>query len=115
VTLDPVNIGLIITTLITVLAGWASQRSASKTSRAIAKEQVEHEAYSRARAMDDKTIARQNEEIEDLTADNKQLRADKRALEIQLAKAETIKRALINRNMELQDQAREKKNDQQDI
>ena len=112
--LDPVNIGLIITTLITVLAGWASQRSAAKTSRATAKEQAESEAYNRAREMDDKTIKRQNEEIDDLTKDNRQLRADNRILQDEKRKLEVTKRALIERNMELQDQIRNgrKKNDE---
>lgn len=113
--LDPVNIGLIITTVITVLAGWASQRSAAKLSRATAKEQAEIEAYSRARAMDEKTIVRQNEEIEDLAEDNKKLRAENRALKIDLEKSNTIKRALLDRNMELQDQVRKKRNDEQDV
>lgn len=64
--------------------------------------------------MDDRTIQRQNEEIEDLTADNKQLRADKKALEMEKLKLETAKRALIERNMQLQDQIRnrEKKDDE---
>jgi len=114
--LDPLNIGLIITTLVTVLAGWASQRAASKTSRINAKEQAELEAYSRAREMDDRTIKRQNEEIEDLSKDNKQLRAENRVLKEDKRKLEIVKRALLDRNMELQDQIREKKkNDQSDV
>lgn len=114
--LDPLNIGLIITTLITVLAGWASQRAATKATRANAKDQVESEAYSRARAMDDKTIARQNEEIEDLSSDNKALRAEIRALRVENEKLKTIKSAVLNRNMELQDQLREKsKNEESDV
>lgn len=106
--LDPLNIGLIVTTLVTVLAGWASQRAATKTSRINAKEQAEIEAYSRAREMDNKTITRQNEEIDDLIKDNKTLRDRVKALEVDLEKSNTIKRALINRNVELQDQLREK-------
>lgn len=106
--LDPLNIGLIVTTLVTVLAGWASQRAATKTSRINAKEQAEIEAYSRAREMDNKTITRQNEEIDDLIKDNKTLRDRVKALEVDLEKSNIIKRALINRNMELQDQLREK-------
>lgn len=106
--LDPLNIGLIVTTLVTVLAGWASQRAATKTSRINAKEQAEIEAYSRAREMDNKTITRQNEEIDDLIKDNRTLRDKVKALEVDLEKSNTIKRALINRNVELQDQLREK-------
>lgn len=106
--LDPLNIGLIVTTLVTVLAGWASQRAATKTSRINAKEQAEIEAYSRAREMDNKTITRQNEEIDDLIKDNKTLRDRVKALEVDLEKSNIIKRALINRNVELQDQLREK-------
>lgn len=106
--LDPLNIGLIVTTLVTVLAGWASQRAATKTSRINAKEQAEIEAYSRAREMDNKTITRQNEEIDDLIKDNRILRDRVKALEVDLEKSNTIKRALINRNVELQDQLREK-------
>lgn len=106
--LDPLNIGLIVTTLVTVLAGWASQRAATKTSRINAKEQAEIEAYSRAREMDNKTITRQNEEIDDLIKDNRTLRDRVKALEVDLEKSNTIKRALINRNVELQDQLREK-------
>lgn len=106
--LDPLNIGLIVTTLVTVLAGWASQRAATKTSRINAKEQAEIEAYSRAREMDNKTITRQNEEIDDLIKDNRTLRDRVKALEVDLEKSNIIKRALINRNVELQDQLREK-------
>ena len=108
VKLDPLNIGLIVTTLVTVLAGWASQRAATKTSRINAKEQAEIEAYSRAREMDNKTITRQNEEIDDLIKDNRTLRDRVKALEVDLEKSNIIKRALINRNVELQDQLREK-------
>ena len=113
--LDPLNIGLVITTIVTVLAGWASQRAATKTSRINAKEQAEVEAYSRAREMDNKTITRQNEEIDDLIKDNRELRLKVKSLETDLEKSNTIKRALINRNMELQDQLREKRNDEQDV
>lgn len=114
--LDPLNIGLIITTVITVLAGWASQRAASKTGRENAKEQAELEAYVRARTMDVGTITRQNEEIEDLKTDNKELRAENRVLKEEKRKLEIVKRALIERNVELQDKLREKqKNDEQGV
>lgn len=98
--LDPLNIGLIITTLVTVLAGWASQRAATKTGRINAKEQAELEAYSRARAMDLQTIVRQDEEIADLTADNKRLREDKRVRDLENEKLRTTQTALVKQNAE---------------
>lgn len=107
--LDPLNIGLIITTLITVLAGWASQRRATKTSLMTAKEQAESEAYSRARAMDDRTITRQNEEIEDLTKDNTNLRLQIRQLAEEKLRAEVAKRALADQVTDLQRKLREKR------
>ena len=113
--LDPINIGLIITTLISMFAGWASQRSAAKAGRATAKEQAELEAYNRARTMDIGTISRQNEEIEDLKKDNKELRAENRELKEDNRKLGIVKRALIERNLELQEKARGKKNDEQDV
>jgi len=107
--LDPLNVGLIITTVITVLAGWASQRAATRSARATAKEQAELDAYTRASEMDKKTITRQNEEIDDLTNDNKQLRARNRELAQDKLQLEVAKRALVDQNTELKRQLREKK------
>lgn len=107
--LDPLNIGLIITTLVTVLAGWASQRAATKTARVTAKEQAELDAYTRAREMDSKTITRQNEEIDDLTKDNKELRKRNRELAENNLKLEVAKRALLDQNQTLKNQIRENK------
>lgn len=112
--LDPLNIGLIITTLVTVLAGWASQRSATRVSRANAKELAEVAAYERARAMDDRTIARQNEEIEDLTKDNTELRLRNKELASEKLALEVAKRALVDQVTDLQRKLREK-NGQQNV
>lgn len=117
--LDPLNIGLIITTLVTVLAGWASQRAATKAARATAKEQIEAskltskeqaelEAYVRARAMDDRTITRQNAEIEDLTNDNTNLRLRMKAVEEENEKLRIGQRALINQNNHLREELRKR-------
>jgi predicted RNase H-like nuclease (RuvC/YqgF family) len=108
VKLDPLNIGLIITTLVTVLAGWASQRSATRVSRANAKELAEVAAYERARAMDDRTIKRQDEEIEDLTTKNTQLRDRNEELAAEKLALEVTKQALVDHVADLQRKLREK-------
>ena len=110
--LDPLNIGLIITTLITALAGWAAQRSATKAGRTSAREQAEIESYARAEAMSIRTISRQNEEIEDLTKDNTELRTRNKDLAAEKLALEVAKRALVDQVTDLQRKLREKNGQQ---
>lgn len=64
--MDPASIGAVIVALIAALGAWASARSNSRAAMVNARAQAEVEAYSRARAMDDRTIKRQDEEIEEI-------------------------------------------------
>lgn len=64
--LDPLNIGLIVVTVITAFGAWATQRSASRANRLTAREQAELDAYNRARKMDLETIQRQDAEFDEL-------------------------------------------------
>lgn len=87
--MDPVNIATILVATIAALGAWASARAASRAQRynadaSIANERMkaETEAFNRARAMDDRTIKRQDEEIDDIRAANAILKARVLDLEI---------------------------------
>jgi hypothetical protein len=64
--LDPINVGSILVAVIATFGGWASARSAAKTTRLTAKETAELEAYNRAHKMDLETIDRQDKELIEL-------------------------------------------------
>lgn len=74
--LDPGHIATIITGAVGALGMWGAHRTAAYAARKNAKEQAEIEAYARARAMDERTINRQNEEIDDLNKIIRELRLE---------------------------------------
>lgn len=70
---DPVSIGAIVVALIAAIGAWASQRAAANAAKYNAdaakmstKATAELEAFNRARAMDVKTIERQDSELEQI-------------------------------------------------
>jgi TolA-binding protein len=79
--LDPINVGLILVTLITAFGAWATQKNASKANRLSAKEAAEANAYDRARLMDISTIERQKLEIAEFEEEQKELRGRIKQLE----------------------------------
>lgn len=85
--MDPVNIGAVLVALIAALGAWASQRAAAKATKYNAdaanintKATAELEAYNRARAMDLKTIERQDEEFDEIRKEYDKLREDFKAM-----------------------------------
>lgn len=79
--LDPINVGLVLVTLITALGAWATQRNASKANRLSAKEAAEANAYDRAREMDVATIEHQKKEIAEFKVEQDELKQRVKALE----------------------------------
>jgi septal ring factor EnvC (AmiA/AmiB activator) len=60
--------------LLGALSAYASQRAASKATTMTSRNDMEKDAYSRARTFDVETIARQDKELDDLRVENKELR-----------------------------------------
>jgi hypothetical protein len=111
--MDPVNIGLALVAAVSGLAGIASARAAARATRYTAdasttntKATAEIEAFARARAMDDRTIVRQNEEINDLTNDNRELRIRLQEAAKEKLTWEVQKRALMDQNNDLRNRLR---------
>lgn len=78
---DPISIGTTVVGVAAALAAWASSRAASKASKYTADVSVtnarttaEQEAYTRARTIDERTIKRLEEEIDDTRRENDILR-----------------------------------------
>lgn len=63
--MDATNAASLCVSAIAILTAFASQRAASKASTTNARTAAEEEAYTRARAFDLATIARQDAELED--------------------------------------------------
>lgn len=107
--LDPANLPTIITAVVGAIGMFGAHRTASRASRKNAKEAAEIEAYARARAMDVRTIERQNEEIADLLGDNIKLRKRDREQLAEIDKLRTERIALVRQNMNLTEQLRSAK------
>jgi len=94
--MDGSDWAIVIVALISVISAYLSGKAArnaakynSDASMASAKIQAETEAYNRARKMDIETIKRQDEEIEELRKNGRELREKVRGL---LAENEALKR-----------------------
>lgn len=117
--LDPANIPTLITAAAGLLGMWGAHKISARATRKNAKEVAETEAYVRARAMDDRTIARQDTEIEDLklrlkevVGDNVDLRKRDREQTTEIDKLRTERMALVKKIINLQDKARGESHDQ---
>lgn len=70
--MDATNVASIIVAAVAALAAWASARASSKASTVRTtsdnRTEMEKDAYSRARAFDLETIARQDKELTELRA-----------------------------------------------
>jgi len=117
--LDPANIPTLITAGAGLLGMWGAHKISARATRKNAKEVAETEAFVRARAMDDRTIARQDTEIEDLklrlkevVGDNIDLRKRDRDHITEIDKLRTERMALVRKIINLQEQARGKPNDE---
>jgi predicted RNase H-like nuclease (RuvC/YqgF family) len=80
-TLDPINLGLILTTLISLVGAYATSRSAAKANLRSDKEKAEVDAYNRASAMDIKTIERQKQELKEFEDEQAELKRKNKELE----------------------------------
>lgn len=92
--IDPLNLGTLTVAIVTAIGLWITQRSAGKANRSTERDKAEIEAYNRARAMDLKTIDRQNEEIADLAEDLNKARKRLGIVEQKNENQQTIIRAL---------------------
>lgn len=89
--MDPqwaVPVGSVIVAVISALAAFLSQRSASQTAKATSRMDHERDAYERARSYDTETIRRQDEEIAEVRAENKLLRDEIRILRTRISRLE---------------------------
>lgn len=111
--LDPASISTIITGAVGVVGMWGAHKISARATQKNTKEVAETEAYVRARAMDDKTMARQDAEIEDLKArlkevvdDNVVLRKRDRDHVDEIDKLRTERMALVRQNIRLREESR---------
>lgn len=116
--MNAVNYASVAVAVIAALAAWASARTNAKSAQnnektkadailSVERLKIESAAFERARAMDDKTIQRQDEEIEDIRAANKILRS--RVVDLE-EDNERLRKRVTHLERKLED-----KNGQQDV
>lgn len=109
------NLATIIVALVGFLGMYITHRISAKASTQNARTVAEVEAFARAVKMDRDTIKRQDEELEDLTKQLKDIRNERRVWIIESAAKDQKIEALVRQNVQLRKELREKNSGQENV